>query len=442
MSLSVRVIVPRRSDGGHRDRLWQHVSRQWEGWDVVEGHDNEGTFNRARAINRAGEGDWDVAVITDADTLVDTDAVSRAVEQAHVEGRLVLPFRDRKLLTRSGTERILAGDDRGGAKVSAVQRPGDAYEFISSCQVVPRPLWDAIGGFDERFQTYGGEDDAFHAASIALTGVDAREDRYPGEVVHLWHRPSADTRGPGRRMVRALAERYIDCAWDRERMLSLLAEDRSPEATVVSVLTCPGRPYLAETIASLDEKLNGPIARKIICVDAEAPDFDAFPGWETIAMGPTEGYVKATRSSQQLEIGSGQAWVAHFEDDVVLNRPLDIVEMQAHMDAHPELVQMSLRRQPWWDEEKAAGDMLLWRGEGAFTQHDGFLAHRSFWTTTVSLVRRSFLAANEWPTSVGSEKRFGRQVFRQSGVYGGIMGSLTDEPWFTHIGEVRAGFGY
>jgi len=446
--MKVRLIVPRRADRGHRDHLWEFCKRYWSrerpDWTIVEGEHEEGPFNRSAAINRAAEGAWDVAVILDADTIIDIEPIEQAIAKAHETWQLVLPYSVRCLLSRTGTSRILEGWIGSWERfVTARQKPSDAYVYVSGCQVVPRGLWDAIGGFDERFESYGGEDDAFHAACIALTGHDAREDRLPGNAWHLWHQHSPDAKNiQARRLVRALADRYTECAWDRERMLALLAEPRTPDQALVSVLTCPGRDTLGQTIASLDEHLQGPIARKIICVDAEEADFDRFPGWETIPMGVPEGYVKATRTCWQHEMSSGQPWVLHVEDDVVLNQPLDLREMQATMEKHPDLAQLSLKRQPWHREELEVGDMLKWRPEGTYEERDGHLAHRAFWTSTFSLVRRSFLAANEWPTQAGSERRFGRQLFRQPGIYSGMVGTLDDPPRMTHIGKVRAGFGY
>lgn len=447
--MRVRLIVPRRADRGHRDKVWDFCRTYWQrerpDWLLVEGEHTEGRFNRSAAINRAAEGEWDVAVILDADTIVDIEPVERAIEAARTTGHLVLPFSTRNLLSRTGTRKIIEGRHNGswGRFVTARQTSADAYEYVSGCQVVPRALWEAVNGFDERFESYGGEDDAFHAATIALSGHDAREDRLDGVAWHLWHAHSPDAGDQAaRKLVRALAERYTDCAWDRERMLALLSEPRTPDQIVVSVLTCPGRDTLAPTIASLDEKLVGPIGRKIICVDAEEADFDPFPGWETIPMGRAEGYVKATRSCQLLEIGSGQPWVCHVEDDVELNETVVLGAMQSIMEAHSELAQLSLKRNPWWDEEVAVGDMLTWRPPETFTHGEGYVAHRAFWTTTFSLVRRSFLAANEWPTSPGSEKRFGRRLFRNPDVYSAMLGKLEDPPRMTHIGHTRAGFGY
>ncbi len=444
----IRMIVPRRPDRGLRDQLWEFCRRYWiterPNWDLVEGEHNDGCFNRSAAINRAADGEWDVAVILDSDTILDCEPIDEAVALARKSGRLVLPFTDRCLLNRAGTKRILAGY-RGAwdGFVSARQRPSDTYEYISGCQVVPRGLWEKTGGFDERFESYGGEDDAFHAAAMALSGHDARSDRLPGKAWHLWHPHSPDaTDKPARRLVKALANRYVECARDPERMATLLAEPRTPEQAVVSVLTCPGRDTLGRAIASLDKYLEGPIGRRIICVDGAKAGFEPFPGWETILMGESSGFAHANDRCQHHEMASGQRWVIHVEDDVELRGPLDVTEMQRVMERHPDLAQLSVKRQPWHPEELEAGDMLQWRPEGTFLERDGHLAHQAFWTCTLSLTRRAFLAEHPWPVRPDSERRFGRDLFRHPGLFSGILGALGDAPRMTHIGESRAGFGY
>lgn len=448
--MKVVALVPRLADGGERDRLWRWCKSYWaEQFPdllIVEGHDETlGPFNRSAALNRAADGDWDVAVILDADTILDADQVRRGIERAGETGHLVLPFTDRCLVNRQGTRRILEGY-RGswGRFVSARQTPADSYVYISGCQVVPHELWEGIGGFDERFESYGGEDDAFHAASVALSGHDARQDRLPGTAWHLWHRPSPEARNrPARKLVMALAERYTACSGDGAAMRALLAEPRTGDQVVVSVLTCPGRDTLEQTIASLDELLEGPVGRKIICVDAEEVPFDPFPGWEAIPMGRSEGYAHAMRRCQQVEMGSGQAFVLHVEDDVLLNQPLDLREMQRVMEKNPDLAQVSLKRQPWHEEELEAGDMLGWRSPDSFDVRDGVVAHRSFWAATISLTRRRFLAEHSWPLEGDSERRFGNRLFRENPrLCAGILGGLEDAPRITHVGKVRAGSGY
>jgi hypothetical protein len=446
--MNVRLIVPRRVDGGHRDRLWAYCRAFWAeqrpGWEIVEGEHADGPFNRSAAINAAAAtGDWDIAVILDSDTILDADLVERGIERAAETGRLTLPFKVRNLLSRPGTMEVLRG--AGGSWdrfVGARQTPDDAYEFISSCQIVPRALWDDVGGFDERFEGWGGEDDAFHAACVALSGQDPREDRLDGACWHLWHpiSPHASHQAVTWRMAKALSDRYVSASEDWNAMRALLAEDRGSDQVLIVVLTTLTRDTLEPTLDSIDEQVRGPIGRKLICVDQERAPFER-EGWDVVAMGKPQGYVKATRNLHGYAVASGQPWVLHTEDDFTFNEPVDLRGMQALMEAHPELVQMSLMRQPWYEHERAAGGVIEANPE-AFTQADGYVEHRAYYTSNPNLCRRAFLAEHEFPGAPNSELRFGRQIFRDPHLKAGILGQIGDPPRVHHIGQERAGHGY
>lgn len=218
--MEVVVLVPRRPDPW-RDRLWRyvqaHLARTVD-WPVFEGVSEEGPFNRAAALNAAARRPWRVAVILDADTVVDAPRLRAGVNAAR-HGLLVLPHDRFRSLTRRGTGEVLKG--RKSPEEAPVRwiRP----ETKSSCLCVPRDLWEEVGGFDERFRGWGFEDAAFYAACRALAGVQ----RIGGPVHHLWHPRSAekDPGSPDYVANRELAQRYKD-ARGRAEMEQILAEAR------------------------------------------------------------------------------------------------------------------------------------------------------------------------------------------------------------------------
>ena len=179
----VAVLVPRRSDGGWRDRVWEFTRPRWEalGWPIIEGHHDDGPFNRSAAVNAAADADWSVAVIIDADVVVDVWQVQAAVDCART-GVPAIAYTRRTHMGRRTTERVLAG------------WPGDwstgrefvmGLEAVSSANVIARATWDAIGGFDESFVGWGWEDNAFIAATETMSGRNT--ERIPGMCWHFWH---------------------------------------------------------------------------------------------------------------------------------------------------------------------------------------------------------------------------------------------------------------
>lgn len=171
-------------------------------WPIVEGFSESGPFNRAAAINLAArQRPWQVAVILDADTVVDPERLRVGVEAASQE-LLVLPHDSFRSLTRRATGQVLAG--------RILPEEGEVRwvraETKSSCLCIGRGLWDEVGGFDQRFRGWGFEDAAFYAACRQLAGVQ----RIGGPVHHLWHLRSRE-KDPGRpdyARNRKLAERY------------------------------------------------------------------------------------------------------------------------------------------------------------------------------------------------------------------------------------------
>lgn len=195
------ILVPRRDDGGFRDELYHSFVKPW--WEreqshmpIVEGYHTEGLFNRSAAINRAAAlaGDWDVAVIIDADVICSPDRVKEACFLAAQTGSMVLPHTVRYDLTPIASEDVRHGGfDPLHIDWTKVRKPRrlvahtysveNGHPSVSSVVVISRRQWDEIGGFDEAFRGWGFEDTAFAAAAETFGGII----RIEGVVWHLWH---------------------------------------------------------------------------------------------------------------------------------------------------------------------------------------------------------------------------------------------------------------
>lgn len=226
------LLVPRRADNGPRDELWAWIRGWWEreqsDLPIFEGHHDSGPFNRSAAVNRAAElaGDWDVAVIIDADVIADPNRVKQAIEIAAYSGKIVYPHDVRKDLTSSGSRRAMAGYTGAWDRFVAKRYP----LMVSAIVCIGRGLWDTIGGFDESFEGWGYEDTAFAAAAETFGG----SIRLPGDVWHLWH-PTAREGKPGTpawSINAAKGQRYRAAIGNPDAIRALQAEPRampSPE---------------------------------------------------------------------------------------------------------------------------------------------------------------------------------------------------------------------
>ena len=191
MGAPTPVLVPRRLDNGPRDEIWKRLQLDvWDKpyWNVVEGFDDAPTpFNRSAALNRAAElaGDWDIAIIADADSVVPEARLNDAIEIAQLNQKLVIPHSRWVNVEVDEAAKFIAG--------YALLWKKDRIKYnttVSSVLVVPRTVWDAVNGFDERFVGWGWEDTAFMHAVDVITGGHIRLE---GDVYHLDHeRPHAD----------------------------------------------------------------------------------------------------------------------------------------------------------------------------------------------------------------------------------------------------------
>ena len=198
--MSVVTLVPWRPGNRERERTWDFVRPKLEalGWRVVTG-DGPGKWARAAAINDAARraGDWSVALIADADTVPEVDAIHTAVERVAHDGGALRPHNKLWMLSRIETKRFMVG-----APIEPQTRhPGGGLLVVS------REAWDAVGGYDERFIGWGHEDSDFNTRLVAYSTWDISD----GNAWHLWHpRDAKDTpeRFQNHRMMKEVQHQY------------------------------------------------------------------------------------------------------------------------------------------------------------------------------------------------------------------------------------------
>jgi hypothetical protein len=237
--VNVAILVPRRGDGGHRDRLWEHCRQLWvdrfPDWPIFEGNHDDGPFNRSAAINAAAElaGGFDVALIIDSDVICDPQAVRSAVDIASATDRMVVGHDERIMLTRNGTERVLNGYQGSWRAKQFVERIWS--DSVSCAVAVSRRLWDLAGPFDEQFVGWGREDTAFRISCEVETGPVLK---VCGETFHLWHPTAAEVakNHPLRRANEARHQMYVEARWNREAVRALRTGVQMTARTIPRIL--------------------------------------------------------------------------------------------------------------------------------------------------------------------------------------------------------------
>lgn len=177
------MLIPWRPNR-HREPHYRLVRHHLEqlGWPIYTADDGSQPFSSARSYNLAAQqaGDWDIAVLHDADCWVELGSIIKAVETA---GSLTYAW-DRLLsLTEAATEKFHAGiRDFGEADTYRIRPPGRLPP--GGPRVVTRDLWEKTGGFDPRFKGWGYEDNAFRFACKQAAGPTRRVE---GVLYQLWH---------------------------------------------------------------------------------------------------------------------------------------------------------------------------------------------------------------------------------------------------------------
>jgi hypothetical protein len=267
--MRVVILVPMRPDGGHRDRLWAHCKQRWEerhDWPIVEGVHVDGPFNRSAAVNAAAAaaGDWDVALIIDADVITNPGGIDAAVELAYQSDRMVIAHDERVMLNQRGTEKVLAGYQGSWRDRTMVERVW--LDSVSCAVAVSRRLWDLAGPLDERFVGWGREDTAFRIACEVETGPVVK---VCGETFHLWHplAPEVAQSHPRRKANEQRHQAYVAARGDRARVRALRgADEEGVDLTDTTIPRILHRTVPAETTAE---------------VEGWWADFEALhPGWD------------------------------------------------------------------------------------------------------------------------------------------------------------------
>jgi len=221
--VKVVTLVPWRGGDELREQSWDIVRPYLErfGWRISLG-DREGPWSRGAAINAAARdaGNWDVAVIADADT-IPPEGLDAAVAAALRSGGGVRPHDHLYRLTPSGS---IAAANRGTAALEPrhIEREHPGGGFL----IVAREGWDRVAGFDERFVGWGHEDSSLNIQLL----LKADWDRIPGEAHHLWH-PEPERKTVNYRRKRQLLDRMR-----RENAVAIRAAAQRKDYDIGAVL--------------------------------------------------------------------------------------------------------------------------------------------------------------------------------------------------------------
>jgi N-terminal domain of galactosyltransferase len=159
---------------------------------------NPGPFNKSWGFNagfRLSDRSW--FAFGDADVIVG-DVLPGALTHLRSGYQVVKPYRRLIDLDADESRRVIAGEfdwlPARAADAQGRESVGEHVVFAGGLFLIARPTFVRVGGWDERFRGWGGEDDAmsYRLERLRVSGIEL--DRRP--ALHLHHaRPSSQTMG-------------------------------------------------------------------------------------------------------------------------------------------------------------------------------------------------------------------------------------------------------
>jgi hypothetical protein len=204
----ISILIPFRANVDQIQRLRNVVwlKRYWKaqlpGAEIIIGKDPqvEGSpFSKSVAVNdAASKASGDILVIVDADGYISADSVlycAKEIREARKRGRKLwfVPYRKFFRLTEAASNALLQSHPKDPLKfpeplpqdfILGDTDPTVGHWYGAMIQICPREAFDAVGGWDERFRGWGGED---HAAMRAMDTLYGLHMTLPGHVLHVWH---------------------------------------------------------------------------------------------------------------------------------------------------------------------------------------------------------------------------------------------------------------
>jgi hypothetical protein len=160
------------------------------------------------------------------------------------------------------------------------------------------------------------------------------------------------------------------------------------------------------------------------------------------------GMAGAVKDGWEWAIRQDCDYLLHIEEDFRLI-DLPLRAMRYVLDMNPHLAQVVLKRQPWSNEEIAAGGQIEYSTSlgNIYTQRHGatgvdWVEHSTLFSVNPCLIPRRTLDL-EWSSShPGGVERAITEACETAGMRFAYYGHRTDPPRCEHVGHVRASTGW
>lgn len=187
------VCFPFRAGRPDHDRLLPivqaHYAQSGRALFMADSPGDLFSISGARNAAALAAGDWDVVAFEDPDRVAPLENLQRGFVHAFATGRVTLAYDHYYSMSPAGHELGLdavvpIGDNERERAWQEASYDQAALYCPGGLTIVPRAVWDRVGGFDERFIGWGYEDAAFLIAAGEF-------DRLSGPAYHFWHPDSS-----------------------------------------------------------------------------------------------------------------------------------------------------------------------------------------------------------------------------------------------------------
>lgn len=207
---------------------------------------------------------------------------------------------------------------------------------------------------------------------------------------------------------------------------------------------------LKQTLKSFHDNISFPFEEKMIINDSVNPNVIKSVGelsseyrLSCIHHEDKKGFAGVYNTAFRV-ISEQSDFAMFIEDDFLFNEPVAICKLIDILEGNRNLVQVTLKRQAWGDEERRFGGFMeQWPDLYEEKTSDGmsWCEHRAFFSTNPCLVP-AWVLKYGWPLVPHSEKVFGDTLFRNPNYKSAVYGKKYDKPLVEHLGLVRNGVNY
>lgn len=156
------------------------------------------------------------------------------------------------------------------------------------------------------------------------------------------------------------------------------------------------------------------------------------------------GFSGAIQAGWERALAHDADYVFHVELDFTFHAPLPLDRIVALLERRQDVAQVVLKRQPWNEQERAAGGIIEQHPDDYTERQDRgdvWTEHRRFFSTNPSLYSTR-LCRLGWPQEPRSEGVFTHRLLADPLLRFAFWGAKHDAPLVEHIGMARAGMGY